>query len=436
MRSDSRPPLRAAPSGQPTGQPAGPVLPGEPAAAVLASAAAAPRADVEQAWSLLYTQSDAIADTITLTLFERNADLYERFGPDLRVDVRESTREHLRRGLRVLAGDRSQMEQAHEIWRETGRRRARQGVPLELVINAYIIGARVLWGALVDRARAVSGEGIDADMLIRAGKAVWSNLDVQNGVLVEAYHREAARLQRQDLQRQQVVIEGLLEGRGADPDFAREAREALGLGADDAVACVVVLAEDSPLDSLLPVEDRLDRLGVRAFWHLRGGVYLGLLAGPLPDEHGLVALFEHTAAGRIGVGLCADGVAGLATAFQLAVRAAETLPRHQRGVVSVTERLPEVLLAGSPQVMPLLLAETLGPLLAQPEPQSRTLLDTLAALLRHDGSPTHAAEDLYCHRNTVIYRLRQIEELTGRTLTEPRDKLLLSLAMLARPSSG
>ncbi len=90
-----------------------------------------------------------------------------------------------------------------------------------------------------------------------------------------------------------------------------------------------------------------------------------------------------------------------------------------------------MLLAGSPQVVPLLLRETLGRLLAQPEPQARTLLDTLAALLRHDGSPTHAAEELYCHRNTVIYRLKQIEELTGRSLADPRDKLLLELAVLA-----
>ena len=63
--------------------------------------------------------------------------------------------------------------------------------------------------------------------------------------------------------------------------------------------------------------------------------------------------------------------------------------------------------------------------------QADTLLDTLRALLRHDGSPTHAAEELYCHRNTVIYRMKQIEQLTGRHLTDPRDKMLLWLAVTA-----
>ena len=52
-------------------------------------------------------------------------------------------------------------------------------------------------------------------------------------------------------------------------------------------------------------------------------------------------------------------------------------------------------------------------------------------LLAHDASPTHAAEQLFCHRNTVIYRMKQIESLTGRSLQDPRDKLLLSLGLLA-----
>ena len=59
-------------------------------------------------------------------------------------------------------------------------------------------------------------------------------------------------------------------------------------------------------------------------------------------------------------------------------------------------------------------------------------METLGALLRHDGSPTHAADELFCHRNTVIYRMKQIEQLTGRSLTDPRDKMLLGLALLAR----
>jgi len=386
---------------------------------------------------MLLDQADSIADSITLTLFERDNELYERFGPEVRADVRASTRQHIRRGLQILSGERDLRSagpgSALELWRETGRRRARQGVPLELVLNAYTLGARILWEALVARSPGPDPQApIDDRVLLRAGKTVWANLDVQNSVLIDAYRREAVRLQRQDLQRQQAVLDALLEGRGADPEFAEEARSALDIGPDDAVACVVVLDQSASGDTLVPAEDRLDRLGIAARWHVRSGVHFGLLSGDLPGEAGLVEALAGHAAGRMGVAASSDGVAGFAAAFQLATRAAETLARGESRVVSVTERLPEVLLAGSPQVTPLLVAETLGPVLAQPEPAATTLIDTLGALLRHDCSPTHAAEELFCHRNTVIYRMKQIEQLTGRSLADPRDKMLLGLALMAR----
>jgi hypothetical protein len=391
---------------------------------------------LHDAWALLLDQSDSIADSITLTLFERDHELWERIGPEFRADVRSSTRQHIRRGLRILSAHHDAPdapESAVELWRDTGRRRARQSVPLELVLNAYTLGARILWEALVARVTADPAIAIDNQVLLLAARTVWSNLDVQNAVLIDAYRRESARMQRQDLQREQSVLDGLIEGRGADPVFADEARDALEIEPEDEIACVVALYDGTEAsDALGHAEDRLDRLGITARWHVRSGVYYGLLSGALPGERGLAELFETNTPCRIGVAVSTDGVAGFATAFQLAHRAAETVPRGVRRVVSVSERLPEVLLAGSPQVTPRLLAETLGPLLAQPKAQAQTLLDTLAALLRHDGSPTHAAADLYCHRNTVIYRMRQIEQLTGRSLTDPRDKMLLGLALMAR----
>jgi DNA-binding PucR family transcriptional regulator len=126
-----------------------------------------------------------------------------------------------------------------------------------------------------------------------------------------------------------------------------------------------------------------------------------------------------------------EGISGFATAYQLAARAALTLPRGRNEVVTVNDRLPEVLLSASPEVSSLLVEETVGPLLSQSAHQSEVLVTTLAALIHHNGSPTRAAEALYCHRNTVIYRLKQIEQLTGRDLQVPRDRLLLGLGLMA-----
>jgi DNA-binding PucR family transcriptional regulator len=50
-------------------------------------------------------------------------------------------------------------------------------------------------------------------------------------------------------------------------------------------------------------------------------------------------------------------------------------------------------------------------------------------VLDADGSPSRAAGALYCHRNTVMYRLARLEALTGRRLSDARDRLLLGLAL-------
>ncbi|MBM4591390.1 hypothetical protein GS507_26170, partial [Rhodococcus hoagii] len=59
-----------------------------------------------------------------------------------------------------------------------------------------------------------------------------------------------------------------------------------------------------------------------------------------------------------------------------------------------------------------------------------------AALLRRSGSATLAAEDLICHRNTVIYRTKRLVELTGCSLQDPRGRLMLELAVLAADRAG
>ena len=381
---------------------------------------------VQQAWRTILHRSDEVADVISSRLLAREPEVYAELGPHLADDVRASCREHIHRGLQVLSGVDGAKASAVELWRETGRRRARQGVPLELVLNAYTMGARVLWEALTQETGPAA---VPDTALLDAARAVWSNVDVQNGVLIEAYHRERDRVHRRDQQRQQTVMDGLADGRGGDPTFAEVARQALGLDPGEGVACVVVVVEADDADPVGRLEDQLQRHGVRSQWHVRSGVAYGLLAGQLPDEAGLVAIVEPVAEGRVAVA-ASDGISGFGTAFQLAMRSARTVGPGG-GVVGVSDRLPEVLLAGDSHVTPLLVREAFGDLLDHP--QAAMLLDTLRSLLEHDGSPTHAAEELYCHRNTVMYRIKQIERLTGRDLADPRDKMLLWLALTARP---
>ncbi|GAA1532581.1 hypothetical protein GCM10009678_13610 [Actinomadura kijaniata] len=57
------------------------------------------------------------------------------------------------------------------------------------------------------------------------------------------------------------------------------------------------------------------------------------------------------------------------------------------------------------------------------------LLDTLSAFLSHSGSWQRCAADLHVHVNTVRYRMRRVEELTGRDLGRFPDRVDLFLAL-------
>jgi purine catabolism regulator len=60
------------------------------------------------------------------------------------------------------------------------------------------------------------------------------------------------------------------------------------------------------------------------------------------------------------------------------------------------------------------------------------LMRSLESFLEHNGQWEKAARDLYCHRHTLRYRIRRIEQLTGRDLSSARDRIEFWLALRAR----
>jgi purine catabolism regulator len=60
------------------------------------------------------------------------------------------------------------------------------------------------------------------------------------------------------------------------------------------------------------------------------------------------------------------------------------------------------------------------------------LLRSLDAFLEHNGHWEHAAAQVFCHRHTLRYRIRRVEELTGRSLANPRDRIEFWLALRGR----
>jgi len=60
------------------------------------------------------------------------------------------------------------------------------------------------------------------------------------------------------------------------------------------------------------------------------------------------------------------------------------------------------------------------------------LLQSLRAFLEHNARWETAAAELFVHRHTLRYRIRKIEELTGRDLSSSFDRMEFWLALRAR----
>ncbi len=64
------------------------------------------------------------------------------------------------------------------------------------------------------------------------------------------------------------------------------------------------------------------------------------------------------------------------------------------------------------------------------------LLRSLEAFIEQNGQWEKAARELFCHRHTLRYRIRRVEELTGRDLKSARDRIEFWLALRARELIG
>ncbi|MGH2848546.1 MAG: PucR family transcriptional regulator, partial [Thermoleophilaceae bacterium] len=74
----------------------------------------------------------------------------------------------------------------------------------------------------------------------------------------------------------------------------------------------------------------------------------------------------------------------------------------------------------------------LGPLEDAGGEYGDELIRSLEAYIEQNGQWERAARELYCHRHTLRYRIRRVEQLTGRDLSSARDRIEFWLALRAR----
>ncbi|MEU1519152.1 sugar diacid recognition domain-containing protein [Streptomyces sp. NPDC005811] len=135
---------------------------------------------------------------------------------------------------------------------------------------------------------------------------------------------------------------------------------------------------------------------------------------------------------RAGIGEPAASVGGLHDSYQdacdalrLGARTAGDSPVHL-----ITDlRVHQVLAAVGQSARHRLIERTAANLRAQPD--WPVLRDTITAWCESGFNLVRASSALHIHRNTVVYRMNKIEQITGRPLREHRTTMALYLACLA-----
>jgi hypothetical protein len=309
--------------------------------------------------------------------------------------------------------------------RATGISRAEQRVPYAAVLQAYRVGARFLWELLVDRA-----EPNARDVLLLAAADIWAVSDELASQVTEAYREALGEMARRDGQMRAVLVSSLLDG---DTTAAEELVESAGvLRLRRAGEFVVVSAGcPTPGEEALPdVERELRRHNLVSAWRLDHEHQDGLVELRVGfGSEALVEVLAGLARGRVGVSASFRGLAEAPDARRQARLACSAAAPASHEVVRFGDQPLAVLLAAAPDQAAALASSVLGPVLALAGDDRDVLLKTASTWLAAEGSTSVAAEQLHLHRNSVRYRLRRLEELTGHDLAKPLDAAQVFLAL-------
>jgi hypothetical protein len=314
---------------------------------------------------------------------------------------------------------------AHES-RANGRRRAKAGMPLSSVMEAYRVAAHYLWESLAD---AATRQRMPAEVLVRAAGDLWLVQDSFTQAMAEGYREELTEQILTQERQHAALIQALLEGTLDDKTNLWEAAEILRLPHSGPYAVVVASMGQAGSHGLSQIETLLRTAGIASAWQLLHDQQTGIACLRDPRIHldTLAEILDRRSGGvPVGVSPCYDNLQDTPAALRLA-RIAVRSSTGGHGVV-LFDRAPLAIAAVSdPEVMGRIAQTTLAGLAGLPDRDRRVLLDTFGVWL-DTGSANAAAKRLFCHPNTVRHRLRRLEACTGRSLDEPRWVAELGLA--------
>ncbi|HEY9372338.1 helix-turn-helix domain-containing protein [Streptomyces sp.] len=338
------------------------------------------------------------------------------------VGVREEVRASLGHHVGSLLGPGPSGAAARRCAAEVGASWAARELPLDAVLQAFRLGGGLVWQELVDETARRDPD--DVRLLVHVAADVWNFMDEHCTLVADAHRRAARRTAGGREDRLRRMTAALLDGTTRIADLP-EVADALGLPAEGAYA-VVAAAGRPDVRALAGTEG-----GPRIVWHVEAEAAYGLVLVGDGTLRALARTLTGPPGTAIGIGSRVETLAAVGDARRLAEVALRACPPGG-GTVLLDEHLPAALLASSPALGATLAERVLGPVLRLEPADRDVLIETLSAWLDCDGSAQRAAHQLYCHRNTVLNRLRRLEQLTGRSLTRPADVVELSLALTAR----
>jgi purine catabolism regulator len=259
--------------------------------------------------------------------------------------------------------------------------------------------------------------------------------------------RERAVLQAEDRLRRDVVTD-LLSGAFTSDSALMERAERLGFNLTVPHLPIALRVATDPPSS--PRSHDVVNSLVREFGRLGVSAPVGVLADtigvayPLDGaEPAVVATRVHRLAAQVsgkvvsaGVGRTGTGPAAIAQGYREADRALVIARRlFAPGALTFFQNLGvhRLLLAldGHPELSAFY-EETLAAIDQYDRANRSELLPTLEAFFAADNSLAETAARLHLHRNTVAYRLRRIEQISGHQLGEPETPLALQLGLRVR----
>jgi len=285
-------------------------------------------------------------------------------------------------------------------------------------------------GALV--LPVMTGSRVEAELLAQPGERCDQQLlhHVQTVLAVELLRRRAVSDAEQRLAGD--LVESVLAGEMSARELRRRIT-AFGMTGGGPLAFVLLRPGATGARSLAELAERAAEDAPSAVRD--GGVAVRI--GAADDdaaERRAAALLHRTGAGAAGVGRVAAAPAELRRSYDEALYALEARPPNGTPAVATFRDLGSIQLLLSLQGergVELFTTSLLGSLVEHDRRHGSALVDSLRAYIEANGRWADAAAALSVHRHTLRYRMRKVEELTGRDLGAAEDRLELWLALRA-----